>query len=95
MTKYRKHNWIKLFTQFEESSLTQTEFCNQHDLNPKYFSQKLGTHKATQNNAFTKVELEPQQPVATGLMLEVGLCRVHCPQDMPVPSFVTLVKLLA
>ena len=94
MTKYRKHNWPELFDAFEKSGLTQTEFCKQHDINPKYFGLKLSKNKASKNTAFAKVEIEPKQAVTAGLTLEVGLCKVHCPMDMPIPSFVTLVKSL-
>lgn len=94
MTKYRKHNWQEYFKAFDQANLTQTKFCKQHDLNPKYFSQKLAQYKAG-NTAFTKVSVEQNEPMTTGLMLEVGSCKIHCPQSMPIPSFVTLVKSLA
>ncbi|WP_425507026.1 IS66 family insertion sequence element accessory protein TnpA [Teredinibacter haidensis] len=32
MTKYRKYHWPQLFTDFEQSGLSQVEFCKQHDL---------------------------------------------------------------
>lgn len=40
MTTYRKYNWPELFALFEQSGLSQTEFCKQHNVNAKYFSQK-------------------------------------------------------
>ena len=94
MAKYRKHPWQEYFNAFEQANLTQTEFCKQHDLNPKYFSQKLAQHKA-RNSAFTKVSVEPTPSVLTGLMLEVGNCKIHCPDSMPISSFISLVKSLA
>jgi hypothetical protein len=69
MAKYRKHPWQEYFKAFEQANLTQTEFCKQHDLNPKYFSQKLAQHKM-RNSAFTKVSVEPTPSVLTGLMLD-------------------------
>ena len=93
MAKYRKHNWQEYFKAFERADLTQTEFCKQHDLNPKYFSQKLAQHKAG-STAFAKVSIESKEPIVTGLIIEVGNCKVHCPISMPIPSFVTLVKSL-
>ena len=93
MATYRKRNWQELFDTFEKSDLTQTEFCKEHDLNPKYFSQKLAQHKSG-SSAFAKVSVEHKEPITTGLILEVGNCKVHCPVSMPIPSFVTLVKSL-
>lgn len=93
MAKYRKHNWQEYFKAFERADLTQTEFCKQHDLNAKYFSQKLAQHKAG-STAFAKVSIESKEPIVTGLIIEVGNCKVHCPISMPIPSFVTLVKSL-
>ena len=46
MATYRKYNWQEYFKEFEQANLTQTEFCKQHGLNAKYFSQKLAQHKA-------------------------------------------------
>lgn len=94
MATYRKRNWQELFDTFEKSDLTQTEFCKQYDLNPKYFSQKLAKNKAG-STAFAKVSVDPRKPITTGFILEVGHCKVHCPMEMPIPSFVTLVKSLA
>ncbi|WP_425402633.1 IS66 family insertion sequence element accessory protein TnpA [Gynuella sunshinyii] len=48
MATYRKYNWPKLFQSFEQSDLTQAAFCQQHDLNPKYFSRKRAVHVAAQ-----------------------------------------------
>ena len=95
MATYRKHDWQEYFKAFEQADLTQTEFCKQHDLNPKYFSQKLARHKASNNTAFAKVSVTPEEPSMLGLIVEVGSCKVHCPASMPIPSFVSLVKSLA
>lgn len=91
MAKYRKHPWQEYFNAFEQANLTQTEFCKQHDLNPKYFSQKLSQHKM-RNGAFNKVSFEPSPSVLTRLMLEVGNCKVDCPDSMLISSFISLVK---
>ena len=71
MAKYRKHNWQELFETYDQANLTQTEFCKQYDLNPKYFSQKLIKNKVG-NTAFAKVSVEPRKPITTGFILEVG-----------------------
>lgn len=95
MTTYRKYNWQEYFKEFEKSNLSQAEFCKQNDLNPKYFSQKLTQHKASNNTAFAKVSITSEAPSIPGLIVEVGSCKVHCPASMPIPSFVSLVKSLA
>jgi hypothetical protein len=40
MEPYRKYDWPALFLAFEQSGLTQTQFCFEQSLNPEYFSQK-------------------------------------------------------
>jgi len=39
MKKYRtKSDWLALINEYEQSGLTQAEFCAQRGLNAKYFS---------------------------------------------------------
>jgi len=37
-TRRTRAQWLSLINEFEQSGLTQTEFCNQRGINPKYFS---------------------------------------------------------
>jgi len=94
---YQKHNWPALFEKFEESGLSQTEFCKQHELNPKYFSLKLSKRQGFKGTGFAKVNVTPKMSLSPtqGLVLEVGNCKIYCPSAMPIPSFVSLVKSLA
>ncbi|MFT2111496.1 hypothetical protein [Marinomonas sp. 2405UD68-3] len=41
MTTYCKYNGPELFEDFELSELTQTKFCKQRSINPKYFNIKF------------------------------------------------------
>ncbi|MCB5162594.1 IS66 family insertion sequence element accessory protein TnpA [Marinomonas algarum] len=41
MATYQKYNWLELFEAFEQSKLSQTAFCKQRNINPKYFNVKL------------------------------------------------------
>ncbi len=50
----KKHNWPRLFADYEQSGLSQTEFGKLHGLNPKYFSLKLSRRKASEGSPFTK-----------------------------------------
>ena len=97
MSKRRTYQWSQLFAQFEQSHLTQAEFCKQHDLNPKYFSLKLSKHKASAQHtgAFTRVEVQSESMSSSGLMLQVGQCQVHCPDTLSMPAIVSLIKALA
>jgi len=95
MSKRRRHNWPQLFVEYEQSNLSQVEFCKQHNLNPKYFSLKLSKRKTTEGSAFSQVTIQPEVNSPQGLILDVGHCKIHCPGTMPIPSFVSLVKSLA
>lgn len=95
MTTRRRYNWPELITQFEQSGQSQTQFCKQHDLNAKYFSLKLSKLRSKELGRFVKVSTEPEVVSPRGLILQVGNCKIHCPEAMPVQSFVLLVKALA
>lgn len=95
MTKQRKYDWPQLFTEFDQSGQSQTDFCKQHNINPAYFSQKLAKRKSPSVSPFSKVVLAPEVPQSSGLILEIGPCKIHCPQSMPIASLVTLVKSLS
>ncbi|TVZ39051.1 hypothetical protein P886_5059 [Alteromonadaceae bacterium 2753L.S.0a.02] len=95
MSKRGTYNWPQLFTEFEQSGLSQVEFCKQHNINPKYFSLKRSRREAQDTKAFTKVVVTRAPVSHQGLILEVGNCKIHCPETMPIPSFVSLVQSLA
>lgn len=94
MSTRRRHNWPKLFIEFDQSGLSQAEFCKQLDLNPKYFSLKLAKRKAQKNSVFTQVRVRPEIASSQGLILDVGHCKIHCPAAMTIPSIAALVKAL-
>jgi len=63
MKKYRtKSDWLALINEYEQSGLTQAEFCAQRELNAKYFSLRRMKLKAQpQSGGFTQaVAREPQ-----------------------------------
>ena len=94
MRTYRKYNWPELIASFEASDLTQTAFCEQNNINPKYFSQKRAAHLSKSEKAFVKVEVESAK-ASVALSIQVGRCKVQCPHNMPLTSFVALVHQLA
>ncbi len=54
MTKQRKYDWPKLIEAFNQSGLTQTQFCEENNLNPKYFSLKRSKLLSSDRPAFEK-----------------------------------------
>lgn len=95
MTTRRRYNWPELIAQFEQSGQSQTQFCKQRDLNAKYFSLKLSKHRTKESGSFVKAQVGPEAASPQGLTLQVGRCKIHCPDAMAVQSFVSLVRALA
>ena len=94
MRQYRKYHWPDIFSAFEQSGLTQADFCKQHNINPKYFSLKWARYKR-EKSGFTPVVVESTQFVTHGVVLEVGQCKIHCPATMSTESLATLIRSLA
>lgn len=97
MRKNKKYNWPELLTEFETSGLTQTQYCKERDINPRYFSQQRSKHlKKTAKSKFQKVKVEDTLAnQATGLTIEVGRCKVQCPASLPLNTLIQLVHSLA
>lgn len=100
MPKRRTYPWPQLLAQFERSGLSQTEFCKQHDINPKYFSLMRSKHQVVDNDrAFAKVVVPPESSrelsTLPGLVVELGHCKIHCPPNLPIASLAALVKACA
>ena len=94
MHKYKKYNWEELLAEFDASGLTQTQFCKERDINPRYFSlQRSKLLKENKGPDFQRVDV--QAPATTGLTIQVGRCRVVCPESMPITAFAQLVHSLA
>ena len=92
----KKYNWPQLIADFEASDLNQTAFCQLHEINPKYFNRKLTDHRS-KTAGFCRVipPAASNTKPETGLILEVGQCKIHCPDAMPIESFAFLVRSLA
>lgn len=100
MTTYRKYNWPELFDAFEQSALTQAEFCQQHNINPKYFNVKWNQHRheTHEPTGFTRVQIaSPRHSAFTAsqVVIEHGQCKIHCPDSMTPSDVANLVRLLA
>jgi len=95
MTTYRKYNWPELFASFEQSGLSQAEFCKQHNVNPKYFSQKRMLSLGKKASRFDKVDTSSAQPASGNLTIHIGRCHIHCPNEMPLSDLANLIDHLA
>lgn len=96
MAIYRKYNWPILLEEFESSGLTQTQFCKDKNINPRYFSLRRSKYIAAEQSSFTKVELETtlNHPSA-GVTIEVGRCKIQCPPSLSAKAIAELVHSLA
>ena len=93
MRQYRKYDWPALFEEFEQSGLNQTQFCEEKKINPKYFSQKRNKAEGESRKPFAKVNV--QKPTSEGVTLEVGRCKILCPDSMSLQSLAALVHTLS
>ena len=91
MKSYRKYDWAALLAEFEHSGLTQTQFCLNKDINPKYFSQKRKAAQAPEDTGFTQVNLQ----APSGITLEVGRCKIRCADTLSLSAIADLVHRLA
>ena len=79
--KYRKYNWPELLSEFEDSGLTKTQFCNDQNINPKYFSLRRSKMMKCKASSFIQVEVEKCQPSLLNLMIQVGRCKILCSES--------------
>lgn len=93
--KNRRYHWPELLKSFDESGMSQTEFCKQHNINPKYFSLKRSKILNGDASRFGRVDVE--KPIASpmNLTIHVGRCKIQCPESMSLESFSALVHQLA
>ena len=99
MSRKPKYDWPALFAAYEHSELTQTHFCRQHNVNPKYFSLKLSKYKTQASGVFTRAVVqsvaEHDASPAHCITLDLGYCKIHWPMTLPVPSLASLIRSLA
>ena len=49
----KKYNWNEIITQFQNSGLSQVEFCRQNQLNAKYLNLQLSKRRKIENPSIT------------------------------------------
>lgn len=95
MPKRSKEDWLALFQQYDESGLPASQFCQQNNLCPKYFSlrkKQLGWGGST----FIKVKVPvPAKPcTANTIRLSVGDCTLQLPLSVSETWLANMVKTL-
>ena len=97
MARLSRQQWQALIVEFENSGQTQTEFCKQRDLNPKYFSlkrSKLIADDAVDRPAFTEVVLAPPRTCGT-VEITLGKVTITVPQTTPPAYLAGVIRALA
>ncbi len=98
MQRKSKQQWLTLIEQFETSGLSQTDFCKNHDLNPKYFSlkrSKLLAPPETVQNPFVRAKLPADTMSVPALTLSYGCVKLQCNASESIASLAQLIKILA
>lgn len=84
--------WQSLIQEQQLSGQTATDFCNERDVNPKYFSLKKKRLEAPgSKEGFVRVA-SPSK--ASGLSLSSGSVTVHLPPNCPSQWLADLVRAL-
>ena len=97
MARLSREQWQALITQYESSGLTQTEFCKQHNLNPKYFSLKRSKLLPDNSKASPFIQATPivsRQPTSE-IELQVGEVKLKLSASVPSAYLVDLIRALA
>ena len=92
MTRRSIAQWHTLIEKFEQSGLTQSEFCADNGLNAKYFSFRR-SQLTPQASAFVQAQ-KPSSPACHSVNISYGGAIVHLGNN-PSPHFISqLVKSL-
>jgi len=95
MKKYRtKSDWLALIDEFEQSGLTQAEFCAQRGLNAKYFSLRRIKLKAQPEPAGFSQAVVNKPQATDPVTLHYGAVTVKLPASNA-QTIAQLVKALA
>ncbi|WP_317928422.1 IS66 family insertion sequence element accessory protein TnpA [Halioxenophilus sp. WMMB6] len=97
MARQSRQQWQSLIAEFEVSGQTQTEFCKQRNLNPKYFSlkrSKLIVKDVTDVPAFTEVKLEQPRVSYFAIELEFGKVTIKISNSTPVAYLADVIRAL-
>jgi len=96
MTRRTQTEWQSLIQQFEQSGMTQVAFCQQQQLNPKYFSLRRAKLRAA--NVLPASRFVEAAPIRlndpTVMTLQYGTVSLQIPTQS-IQTVAQLVKALA
>lgn len=94
MARRTQSEWLALFQEFEQSSLTQVAFCAQHDINATYFSLRRTKLLAKQQSTAFVTAIPLQASNSTRVTLHYGKVNLQIPAH-DIQAITQLVKALA
>lgn len=93
-TRRTKAQWLSLIDEYEQSGLTQAEFCTQRGINAKYFSLRRIKLKAQpESSGFTQAVIG-ESHAASQVTIHYGAVTVKLPAS-DASTIAQLVKALA
>ncbi|MGF1728464.1 IS66 family insertion sequence element accessory protein TnpA [Photobacterium kasasachensis] len=107
MAHQRRSNqeWLAIFQQFENSTLTQREFCRRHDISTSTFFAKRRLLECTGENqagGFVRAEVVEQtthyqvaKPIASNMTLSVNDVELSIPLGTPASYVAELIGALS
>ena len=92
-----REQWRALIAEFEQSALSQKDFCEPHGINPAYFSQRrLELQRDTEDNDTGFALAVPQSPATQQtLQLRIGQTELVLPLSVSPRWVAQLVKELS
>lgn len=90
-TKHRTAaEWAELFLAFEQSQQTQTDFCQTHGINAKYFSRKRRVYLEQQSingeqPTFVRAVCKEQSVNSRISVSAITLCHAQTTLQLPLP----------
>ena len=95
--KYRSHDeWLSIIQQFKSSGCTPTEFCQQQNLDYKYFLKRKRSLES-EASVFIKIQTDTtrQEMSSTALVLQYQNARLHLTTDIDTRWLAELMRSLA
>lgn len=97
MSKRSKQQWRELIVQFEQSGLSQAQFCQQLNINAKYFSLRFRQRQVelqqASNSDFIAVQhIKPQTSTPHNLKLSISQVQLELPSDVSPQWLGTLMR---
>ena len=96
-TRRSREQWHQLIHEYEQSGLSQAEFCNAQQINPKYFSlkrSKLHVADGHPSPGFVRVSATSPAFPQAGIVVQVGAVRMTLPEHISPGALAQLVKAL-